>query len=236
MKYKAILFDLDGTLLPMDQDIFTKTYFNGLVKKLVPYGYEKDSVISAIWSGVKAMVMNDGSQLNESAFWERFKEILGEKVISDKPLLDEYYENDFDNVKEVCGYSDYSDYIVKKLKEKGIKVVLATNPLFPYIATNKRMGWAGLNAEDFELITTYENSRFCKPNPEYYNEIIKKINISPENLLMVGNDVSEDMVASSLGMDVFLLEDCIINKDNTDTSCYPKGSFKELMDFIGIDW
>lgn len=234
MKYKAVLFDLDGTLLPMDQDLFTNTYFSGLVKKLVPFGYEKESVISAVWSGVKAMVLNDGTQLNETAFWKKFSGILGEKVFEDKPLLDEYYANEFDKVKEVCGFSHYSAEIIKKLKEKGIKVVLATNPLFPSVATKKRIGWAGLDPEDFELITTYENSRFCKPNPEYYKEIIEKINISPESLLMVGNDVSEDMIAENLGLDVFLLEDCIINKNNVDISKYPRGSFKELTEFIGL--
>ena len=234
MKYKAVLFDLDGTLLLMDQDLFTNAYFSGLVKKLVPFGYEKDSVVSAIWSGVKAMVLNDGTRLNESAFWEKFSEILGEKVFEDKPLLDDYYENEFDKVKEVCGFSPYSAEIIKKLKENGIKVVLATNPLFPFVATKKRISWAGLDPDDFELITTYENSRFCKPNPEYYKEILKTINISPESLLMVGNDVSEDMIAEKLGLDVFLLKDCIINKNNVDINEYNNGSFKELIEFIGL--
>ncbi len=28
MTIKAVLFDLDGTLLPMDQEVFTKEYYN----------------------------------------------------------------------------------------------------------------------------------------------------------------------------------------------------------------
>ena len=172
MKYKAVLFDLDGTLLPMDQDIFTKTYFGELVKKLVPLGYEPDSVVSAIWAGVKAMVLNDGTIYNEEAFWNEFTRILGEKVLNDKPVLDEFYCVDFDKVKSSCGYSPESKEIVDKLKEKGVRVVLATNPLFPSVATRKRIVWAGLKPEDFELFTTYENSRYCKPNPEYYKEIL----------------------------------------------------------------
>ena len=135
MKYKAVLFDLDGTLLPMDQDIFTKTYFGELVKKLVPLGYEPDSVISAIWAGVKAMVLNDGAIYNEEAFWNEFTRILGEKALNDKPVLDEFYRVDFDKVKSSCGYSPESKEIVDKLKEKGVRVVLATNPLFPSVAT-----------------------------------------------------------------------------------------------------
>lgn len=232
MKYKAVLFDLDGTLLPMNQEEFTKAYFGGLVKKLAPLGYQADSVISAVWSGVKAMILNDGKRLNREAFWMKFTEILGEKVLEDRPLLDEYYQTDFDKVRELCGFAPESAEIIKALKNKGVRVVLATNPLFPSVATEKRISWAGLDASDFELYTTYENSRFCKPNLEYYKEILNKINLSPEDVLMVGNDVSEDMIVKNMGMEVFLLKDCIINKDNADISDYPQGGFKELKDFL----
>ena len=129
MKYKAVLFDLDGTLLPMNQEEFTKAYFGGLVKKLAPLGYQADSVISAVWSGVKAMILNDGKRLNCEAFWMKFTEILGEKVLEDRPLLDEYYQTDFDKVRELCGFAPESAEIIKALKNKGVRVVLATNPL-----------------------------------------------------------------------------------------------------------
>ena len=49
---------------------------------------------------------------------------------------------------------------------------------------------------------------------------------------MVGNDVSDDMVADGLGMQVFLLTDCLINKENVDISAYPNGNFNALIDFI----
>ena len=69
---KMILFDLDGTLLPMDQDTFVKTYFGLLAQKLVPYGYEPHGLMKAIWSGVSAMVKNTGETANEEAFWKDF--------------------------------------------------------------------------------------------------------------------------------------------------------------------
>ena len=53
---KAILFDLDGTLLPMDQDEFTKGYFKLLAAKLAPYGYEPKTLIDTVWAGTAAMV------------------------------------------------------------------------------------------------------------------------------------------------------------------------------------
>ena len=49
---------------------------------------------------------------------------------------------------------------------------------------------------------------------------------------MVGNDVGEDMIAEKLGMRVFLLTDCMINKANADISIYPHGNFDDLKNFL----
>ena len=105
-------------------------------------------------------------------------------------------------------------------------------PIFLAAAMKFRIRWAGLQPEDFELYTTYENSCFCKPNPDYYRDILKKMNITAEECLMVGNDVTEDMVAKTLGMKVFLLTDCLINKNGKNIDDYPNGSFEQLTDFI----
>ena len=60
MKITTVLFDLDGTLLPMDQDTFIKAYFGGLAQKMIPYGYDGEKLIDAIWEGTKAMITNTG--------------------------------------------------------------------------------------------------------------------------------------------------------------------------------
>lgn len=232
MKITTVLFDLDGTLLPMDQETFTKAYFGGLTKKLAPLGYDKDAVVAGIWSGTKAMVMNNGEKFNEEVFWDVFAGLLGEKTREDIIYFDEFYANDFPRVKDACGFNEKAAECIKAIKEKGFRVALATNPLFPSTATEQRISWAGLSHSDFELFTTYENSHYCKPNLNYYKEVIGKLGVAPEECLMVGNDVGEDMIAEKLGMQVFLLTDCIINKENKDISVYPNGSFDELMNFI----
>lgn len=56
MSIKAVLFDLDGTLLPMDQDEFVKAYFGLLAKRLAPLGYEVEKLYQVLWKGVAAMV------------------------------------------------------------------------------------------------------------------------------------------------------------------------------------
>lgn len=232
MKITTVLFDLDGTLLPMEQEDFVKVYFSSLAKKLAPYGYESEKLVASIWAGTKQMVMNDGKVTNEKAFWNKFCEIYGEDAIKDEPIFAEFYENEFNNVKSICGFNEGCVKAVKIAKEKGLRVVLATNPIFPAVATESRIRWAGLDTSDFELYTTYENSSFCKPNLNYYKEIISHLGVNPEECLMVGNDISEDMVAKNLGMQVFLLTDHIINKEKTDINLYPNGNVHKLIEYI----
>ena len=225
---KAVLFDLDGTLLPMDQDEFVKAYFRLLAKKLAPYGYEPDKLVKAVWHGTGAMIQNDGSCTNEVVFWKDFTNIFGEQARSHEPVFAEYYEKDFQQVKNICGYTPKAAEIVRSLKAAGIRVALATNPVFPAIATESRIRWAGLEPEEFELYTTYENIGFCKPNLDYYREILRRMELDAADCLMVGNDVDEDMVAGKLGMEVFLLTDHLINKSGTDIDAFPHGSFDDL--------
>lgn len=228
---KNILFDLDGTLLPMDQDKFAKGYFSRLVKKLAPLGYDPQKTVDGIWAGTAAMVKNNGTVTNEEAFWKKFSEIFGEKSLDDKPVFDEFYRVEFEEVKSDCGFNPSAAKAVKGLKERGFRLILATNPIFPAVATESRIKWAGLDKEDFELYTTYEDSHYCKPNPEYYREITERLSLDPAECLMVGNDAEEDTAAEKLGIKVFLLTDCLINKKERDISAYPNGGFEELLKY-----
>lgn len=232
MSIKAVLFDLDGTLLPMDQDTFIKAYLGGMAKKLAPHGYDPDTLVKAVYAGMKAMTTNDGMYTNEVAFWNAFTGILGEHVREDMPIFDDFYRNEFQEVKNICGFLPEAVQTVRKLKEMGYRVALATTPMFPSVATESRIRWAGLELEDFELFTTYENYHYCKPNLNYYREVVEKLGVKPEECLMVGNDVGEDMVTEELGMKVFLMPADLINKVGKDISQYPQGSFEDLLAFI----
>lgn len=232
MSITTVLFDLDGTLLPMDLEEFIKAYFGAIAKAMAPYGYEPAKLIDAIWKGTGAMVNNDGQQSNEQAFWQTVAGIYGGSILKDKPLFDRFYVEEFNKLRSVCGYDPMAAKILHRLKEKGYRVVLATNPIFPAMATQWRIRWAGLQPEDFTLYTTYENCCYCKPNLDYYRSILQQLQISAEECLMVGNDVTEDMVAENLGMQVFLLTNCLINKNNLDITQFPQGGFDKLYGLI----
>ena len=231
MKLTTILFDLDGTLLPMDFDLFMKGYFKLLSDKAVLHGYEPRSFVGAVWKGTAAMVRNDGSATNEEVFWKTFVGIYGEKGLADRAFFDEFYENEFQQVRAFCGYNPEAGEAVRRLKNAGFRIALATNPVFPRTATESRARWAGVEVSAFALCTTYENTCFCKPNPDYYRDLLKRLGVSAEECLMLGNDVDEDMVAETVGLRVFLLSDCLINKNGKDISAYPQGGFRRLLEY-----
>lgn len=231
-KITTILFDLDGTLLPMDQDAFIEAYFSRLAAKMMVRGYDKDALVKAIWAGTAAMIKNDGTCKNEQAFWNTFSAILGESVRDEEDYLTEFYRNEFQSVQKVCGYAPEARDIVRDLKARGFRVVLATNPLFPAVATESRIRWAGLEPSDFELYTTFENARYCKPSLAYYEDILATLGVSGDECVMVGNDADEDMIAERLGMKTFLLTDCLINKRGEDISKWAHGAFEELREFL----
>ena len=121
---------------------------------------------------------------------------------------------------------------MREIKAKGFRVAVTTSPYFPRIATESRLRWCGLEPSEFEHYSTFEDYNYCKPNPRYYEQFLKRIGCSAEECLMVGNDVEEDMIAEKLGMKVFLITDCLINKKQKDISVYQKGSFPELLRYI----
>lgn len=230
---KAILFDLDGTLLPMDQDAFVKTYVEYIYRDLAgSVGPDPAILMNAVWQATAATIVNDGSLLNKTVFLSSFASLLGMDMDSAQQIIDDYYNGAFQNLRSACGYTPLAKDCIRAIAEMGYRIILATNPLFPSVATYSRIRWAGLEPEDFEYITTYENANYCKPNPEYYRQILEKLNLIGEECIMVGNDVTEDMAAQTLGIQTFLLTDCIINKDALDIAQWPHGSFPELMNFI----
>lgn len=230
---KTILFDLDGTLLPMkDQELFLQTYFGALAKKLIPYGFDGQELIQAVWEGSKAMIMNDGTMTNEERFWITFCKQMGEDVRRLEPVFEEFYLNEFAAAKSTTSTNPLAKACIELSKKKGYGLVLATNPLFPRVATHARIRWAGLEPEDFDLITTYENSSYCKPNLKYYQSILDQMKSDPKDCMMVGNDVGEDMCTFRLGMKTYLLTDCLIHNGATDILDMAQGDFNQLLEYI----
>jgi len=231
----TILFDLDGTLVRFYQEDFINTYFKELSKVFIKLGLDAEKACKAVWAGTKEMVMNDGSVFNTRRFWDGFSQFMGiegSQIKTVEDACDGFYTNEFNIVKSIIKPCDIPARVVRKMAEKGYTVVLATNPLFPPCAVDSRLAWIGLNRDDFKLITHYENSTFCKPNPDYYHEVLSKIGKSPDQCLMVGNNPAEDMCVSELGMEVFLVTDFMENESGVDITAFRHGSIEDLEAFL----
>jgi len=227
---KAVMFDLDGTLLPMDNDEFTMGYFDLLSRKLAPYGYEKKDFIKTILAGVKAMYANDGKETNEEVFWKLFEARYGrEKIDAHLPLFEDFYINEFKKTILFCKENPVAKKIIQELKSLNLQVILATNPLFPMSGQLTRIGFINLNKEDFDYISSYENSHFTKPNPKYYEEILEKLGLKNNEVIMFGNNEVEDGVsATSVGIKTYMVGDYIIkDKENSHNFEYLK--FEDII-------
>ena len=229
----TILFDLDGTLLPVDMDDFVKIYFKEMGKYFQDL-IDADKLIDNVLIGTKAMLTNkEKNKTNEQVFMETFeKKLIDGNLNVYKERFDQYYDEGFLKIREIVRKEPLVREIATVLKNKGYSLVVATNPLFPLKAILHRIHWAGLKPMDFIHITSYENSSFCKPNLEYYEEILEVIGKRPEQCIMIGNDVSDDMVSSKLGMETSLITNHIVNSYNLPVNSDHKGTYEDLFLFV----
>ena len=229
---KAVFFDLDGTLLPIDEKDFVKAYFSLLYEAIKDHGYEKEKLIDTIWAGTKAMMENDGSQTNEEAFWKVFVRSYGEERLVDRPLFDRFYVTEFARLKEVTKPNPLAKSIIEYARNRFGLAVLATNPIFPFAATQTRMSFVGLSPTDFDAVTSYENSRFCKPNPAYFQDLLQRFSLRPENVLVIGNNDYEDGDCARLcGIDCLLVKGYLIHDPHAKGK-YPELSMEEVLPFL----
>ena len=235
----TILFDLDGTVLPMDMDEFIKTYISLLRDYCVSADYDGDAVVKSIWAGFAAVKKNDGMITNEELFWKVFMDSIKETYPDAdqkfkrkmEKVCTKFYQSSFSVVRFITRPSQDCYDAVKMLQEKGYNLVLATAPVFPQVATYERLSWTGLKPEDFSYITTYENCCYTKPDLKYYEHLLKVIDKDPGDCLMVGNDVDEDMCAAELGIDVFLLDEFVLNKNNKVTDHFKSGNWSLFKEY-----
>ena len=230
---KNFLFDLDGTLLPMDLQKFIELYLNAFCKKFAhKLQMEPKLIVKGIWEGAAAMAKNDGSCLNRELFWRALNSCCNKDMRVYEDEFDAFYREEFVAAKEATWVNPYVPKAIALLKNSDCKLIVATNPIFPKAATYARISWAGLDPNDFEYITVYDNCSSSKPNLNYYHDICYFCGISPESSMMVGNDVDEDMCAAKLGFDTFLVTDCLINRRDKSIAKYKRGSFEEFYNWL----
>ncbi len=199
---KAILFDLDGTLLDIDIDRFLGTYFTALGPVVVDViGGDAATGIQAVMAATRDMIAPHPGRTNEEVFATAFAEISGVEL---GPVawqrFDRFYAEVFPTLRGGIGPAPGASEAVSAARELGLKVVVATNPIFPAAAIRERLSWAGFHDGEFDLVTTYEVMYAAKPDLAYYRSIAETLECEPRECLMVGDDPTLDMVAADIGM------------------------------------
>lgn len=228
----TILFDLDGTLLPMDLEKFQELYFKSLSMEFSDL-IDPRKLGGLVWECTLEMISDKSTRTNREVFMEAMGMRVGRDSLAEyeRRFMD-YYDSNFEYVKGSTCLSEPMREAVAILRENGYTLAIATNPVFPEAAVLRRIEWAGLSRDDFELVTNFDNSHYCKPNLEYYEEILKTLGKSAEECMMVGNDELEDMVPKRLGMRTYLVTDNLVPGNPKGPEPDHKGTSVDFLGFI----
>ncbi len=199
---KAVLFDIDNTLILFDEARFLRNYFPLLSVRFTDI-IPADSIADRLMQATLIMHQNDGSMTNRERFTAAFCRDTDWDTDEIWSRFEKFYLEDWDKLGDMVKTPDHVRDVLSEIARRGLKTVIATNPIFPLIAQAKKLEWAGLGDIDAALITNIDNMSYCKPQLGYFREICSKTGLNPEDCLMVGDDPANDMVAARIGMKTF---------------------------------
>lgn len=205
---EAILFDLDNTLILFDENEYFKSYISKIAlwfSDLMPEPVFKKRLMTAS----QALLQNNGEMLNVDFYFNVFAKDFEDKKDLYWQRFKDFYATQYDQFESLVTVPNGLKTVMQRLLATNLKLVIASNPMFPLNIQLKRLSWAGIADIPYALITHIENMTYCKPRLEYYQQICEMINVPPSNCLMVGNDPVNDLIVAKLGMKTYLTLDCV---------------------------
>lgn len=203
---RAVLLDLDDTLLGNETDSFVQRYF----ALLSAYAKEKlppDQFTAVLLRASREMVHNtDQTLTNHTIFWKAFSELSGTDAGEMEQFFNGFYTDVFPQMRSLTRQRTVARPLIEYCLAQGWPVVVATNPMFPRVAIEQRLLWAGVPVceQNYALVTTLENMHATKPNVAYYEEILDVLGVEGDTAVMVGDDWTNDIEpAAQLGIRTF---------------------------------
>lgn len=229
---RAVLFDLDGTLNGIDMDQFLPRYFEALAASTADL-VEPGRLTREVWKATQALFQDkDPGVSNLEKFRRAFfadDEALRARLW---PRFDRFYAEGFDALRIHAPEAPFAREVVQAVRSMGMRIAIATNPVFPEAAIRRRMQWAGLEESWFDLITTMENMHYCKPDPAYFQEAARHLGVDVQQCLMVGNDKEDDMAAALAGMQTYWATDRPIDRGRLAVRPDGQGPLVELVGWL----
>jgi len=202
----TLLIDLDDTLLVNCMETFIPAYLNALGEQLADHN-PPEKTARTLMSATRRMFANTNpSQTLEQGFDPHFYPPLGVEKAQIQGKIDAFYAEIFPSLKSLTQPLPQAVGFIEAAFGRGYRLGVATNPLFPRTAILQRLDWAGLSPEKypFELIPSYEDFHFAKPNPAYFAEFLGRMGWPEGGLLAIGDDPDLDVRgAKGLGLPVF---------------------------------
>ena len=150
-----------------------------------------------------------------------------------EPLLETFYRTDFETLAPLTARDPDARELVQLLQREGYQTAVATQPIFPATAILARLRWAGVSADEFryDLITSYEIMRACKPRRAFFEQVLGHLGCRPSEALMVGDSIDMDMPAGRMGLRTFWV-DRGRGAQNAPPECDAYGSLRDLITLI----
>jgi FMN phosphatase YigB (HAD superfamily) len=232
----TLLLDLDDTLLINPLKPFMEGYLRLLSQHLSQYVDPKMMVDRMIKSTDRMIEKKQPYQTLKMVFDADFYPALGLDRDELRSVIESFYTNVFPELRSITSPRPEAIEAVRQAFSSGYKVVVATNPLFPAIATSQRLEWAGLPESEypFDLVTSYESMHFAKPNSHYYAEILAQLGWPDQPVCMVGNSYDFDILPPRrLGIPGYLVEnDHDPDQHKKNEKDVKSGPFKDLLPWL----
>jgi len=232
---KAILFDLDDTLLGNPMDDFISVYFQALTRSMA-HLIPPERLIAELLNATMVMDANDGDGLtNQEAFAAAFFPALGYERATLEPLFEQFYATEFPKLRSLTQQLPEARLLVEWAFERGLQVVIATNPFFPRTAIEQRIEWAGVPVTEFDyaMVTTYEIMHATKSHPAYYREILDRLALQPDECLMVGDNWEKDIsMAAEVGISTYWIAGPDEPPPTPDITPVGQGSLADLWAWV----